>query len=506
MTSLERKDGNTYGDHVEPHYSILSYTWGRWPAPGTPRLDVAGVTWQIPAVEECRFTAADFHHVIKRMREISGCRLAWVDVACIDQEDNAVKMDEVGRQAGIFANAQKVFIWLWTLPPSALQAGLSDIVDATNFSLQPPRMATLVTTLKTLLGDWWFSSLWTLQEGILRDDAILLSRDGTPIKKEDMSLYDIEQGHDHVKLFDLLLSIWSVSNAVILDPEWDAEMADQVRQQIERAGYITGLSSNPNVHFGMATASRTATNELDNIYGIMSIYDIRVGASRPGADGAKQYTLEELGEEFAAALNAKSALLGQMFVHVEAPRPGKTWQITQRTRVPWDFITWNDQYRTYDDFNIVATPDTNGHSVVISGSICPLADLFDTWKGLNPLGNESGYYFCVIPDDYLCQKYTTIPAHRPRRGLAFTPEQAHEGAIGLLATFGSERISVMKMGDRRVYRVEGSEEILGLLLLHDDGVDGDGPNCRRLGLCAWAVNPLKEQRATHWVDFESKFN
>ena len=469
-------------------------------------MDIAGVTWQIPAIEERRFTAADFHRVIKRMREISGCRFAWVDVACIDQEDNAVKMDEIGRQAGIFANAQKVFIWLWTLPSSALKSGISDIVDATNFSLQTSRRATLVTTLKTLLGDWWFSSLWTLQEGILRDDAMLLSRDGSPIKKEDPSLYDIEQGHDHVKLFDLLLSIWSVSNAVLLDPEWDIEMADEVRQQIEQAGYITGLSSNPNVHFGMATASRIATNELDNIYGIMSIYDIRVGASRPGADGAKKYTLEELGEEFAAALNAKSALLGQMFVHVEAPRPGKTWQITQRTRVPWDFITWNDQYRTYDDFDIVATPGMNGHSVVISGSICPLSDLFDAWKSLNPLGDEPGYYFCVTPDDYLGQDYATIPAHRPRRGLAFTPEQAHEGAIGLLATFGSERISVMKMGDRRVYGVKGSEEILGLLLLHSDDADGDASSCRRLGLCAWAVNPLEGQRPTQWKFFEGRFD
>ena len=48
-------------------------------------------------------------------------------------------MDEIGRQAGIFANAQRVFVWLWTLRPGALKAGIADIMEATNFSLEPSR-------------------------------------------------------------------------------------------------------------------------------------------------------------------------------------------------------------------------------------------------------------------------------------------------------------------------------------------------------------------------------
>ena len=523
MTSLERQNGNVYGDAVEPRYSILSYTWGRWPEPKASALEVAGVSWRIPAVETRRFTAAAFRHVVRRMCEISGCRFAWVDVACIDQEDRAAKMDEVGRQAGIFANAERVFVWLWTLAPDALKAALADIVDATNFSLEPARRATLVATLETLLGDWWFSSLWTLQEGILRDDAVLLARDGAPIVKEDPSLYNLEHGHVHVKLFDLLLGIWSLSNAVLMDPEWDAEAADQVRGLIERTGYITGLSSNPNVHFGMATASRTATNELDNIYGIMSIYDLRVGAAaeNPARGADREYTLAELAEEFAAALNAKSPMLAQMFVHAEPPRPGASWQITQRSRVPWDFIIWNEQYRTSEDFVIAAQP---GVGVTITGSACPLASLFGAWKALNPGAGENGdedgdvddtnssaYYFCVIPDDYLSTSHAgTIPARRPRRGLAYTPEQAHGGAAGLLAAFGSERVVVVRMGDRRVEGVAGSEEILGLILLReeDDG-GGDppqGPSCRRLGICAWAVNPPREQSVLEWTRFEGSFH
>lgn len=36
----------------------------------------------------------------------------WVDVACIDQENRAIKKSEVGRQAAIFQQADHVFVWL----------------------------------------------------------------------------------------------------------------------------------------------------------------------------------------------------------------------------------------------------------------------------------------------------------------------------------------------------------------------------------------------------------
>lgn len=95
-----------YGSIREPAYSILTYTWGRWPAPNGPHIDVSGTTWDIPAVDESMFSVASFHQVIKKMGEVN--EFAWIDVVCIDQENYAVKMDEIGRQVGIFANADHV--------------------------------------------------------------------------------------------------------------------------------------------------------------------------------------------------------------------------------------------------------------------------------------------------------------------------------------------------------------------------------------------------------------
>lgn len=46
---------------------------------------------------------------------------AWIDVVCIDQENYDVKMDEIGKQVGIFANASQVYVWLWSLPSPQLQ-------------------------------------------------------------------------------------------------------------------------------------------------------------------------------------------------------------------------------------------------------------------------------------------------------------------------------------------------------------------------------------------------
>lgn len=53
MTSVERTDGNTYGEDVEPVFNIMSYTWGRWMIKeGGPALAVNGITWKVPAVQD----------------------------------------------------------------------------------------------------------------------------------------------------------------------------------------------------------------------------------------------------------------------------------------------------------------------------------------------------------------------------------------------------------------------------------------------------------------------
>lgn len=182
MTSFERQDGNVYNGEREPSYSIMSYTWGRFalePAPSdAERLPVAGITWQIPSIDPNYFSAAQFRQVIQSTREMSGNRFLWLDVACIDQENYAAKMEEVGRQAGIFANAGMTFVWLWTIPLEVLQSSFSIIQDVRSGPWRESEvaLAQLKNAVCTVLDDWWFTSLWTLQEEGLRPDARILPR------------------------------------------------------------------------------------------------------------------------------------------------------------------------------------------------------------------------------------------------------------------------------------------------------------------------------------------
>lgn len=127
----------------------------------------------------------------------------------------------------------------------------------------------------------------------------------------------------------------------------------------------------PDVQYGMAR-SRKTTLELDRIYGIMAAYNIQVGAAVPRTDTTKEQTLADLEHEFAVAVNGKSALLGQLFVHIRRPETGKSWMITQNSRVPEGYAidrSYEGQYVTWRDCLI--EPSTSGKGMSIRGVTYP---------------------------------------------------------------------------------------------------------------------------------------
>lgn len=171
MTSVERESEDVYLGKQKPVYSILTYTWGRWSSPDGARLNIAGTTWKIPAV--ICFTPDDLRRVLITMSDSGAVEFAWIDIACIDQEDEAVKMDEIGRQAGIFANASQAYVWLWTLEHDLLD---TSILDIRSFSAHqaPPLFSSdgkertdfasafvkLERAVHSIFEDYWFYSLW----------------------------------------------------------------------------------------------------------------------------------------------------------------------------------------------------------------------------------------------------------------------------------------------------------------------------------------------------------
>jgi hypothetical protein len=161
-----------YGSYMEPAYNILTYTWGRWQLRESPSLAIKGVSWKVPAVDEAHFTVDGLSRVIQRVSR--GVSFVWIDVACIDHENRAAMMEEVGKQAGIFQRADQVFVWLSHHSTSALQ----DCVDSLHNAAQTvddfagsrfenkdeieyriPWLQSTSDLLEILFGDPWFSSL-----------------------------------------------------------------------------------------------------------------------------------------------------------------------------------------------------------------------------------------------------------------------------------------------------------------------------------------------------------
>lgn len=191
MTSHQRKEGDVYGGQKEPQYNILTYTWGRFALPHDgPALNIHGVEWPIPPINPRHFKVAEFEHVIRKSAHEGGVGWVWVDIACIDQRDDSLsKKEEVGRQASIFQKANHTYIWLCRLDTRDLQQALDDVnaayVDISLHAENLPNpesrewwLRRTIRGLERLFSDPWFSSLWTLQEAFLRQDAFIMSKSG----------------------------------------------------------------------------------------------------------------------------------------------------------------------------------------------------------------------------------------------------------------------------------------------------------------------------------------
>lgn len=239
MTSLERTSEGFYGNLHEPTYNAISYTWGRFATTHGSAVEVNGITWSVPRIKPNHFSAESFHQILRRAAGTNG--LVWVDIACIDQENIDVKMEEIGKQADIFSQASQVYIWLSSQDATEASASLQALSDLAkkveqieigecsfefkdvNFLQQIiPACLKLLGHLASLFSDPWFSSLWTLQEACLCDEAHFLSKyaqvlmiEGLPPRKEKVvALDDATTACQEIKM---ALSAYAETNQAIKD-------------------------------------------------------------------------------------------------------------------------------------------------------------------------------------------------------------------------------------------------------------------------------------------------
>ncbi|KAJ5082370.1 hypothetical protein N7532_011413 [Penicillium argentinense] len=178
--------GDVYKEVQRDGYGIMSYTWGRWadwdkPAVGVPD----NLHWSVPTVENMPVELA------RRVVESMHLRYVWWDWMCVPQgrsltpDHEKAKREEVGKQMAIYAGAKKSLVWLHSTTwgeNSAVKLLLKNEVPKDNLEKYILELENLVRVAQEK--EHWLSSGWTLQEGVLLSEGILLDHTGEALRDD----------------------------------------------------------------------------------------------------------------------------------------------------------------------------------------------------------------------------------------------------------------------------------------------------------------------------------
>ena len=538
MTSYEWQPGNVYGSWAAPMYNAITYTWGRWrldedESPEIRPIDIRGVPWDIPRVKAKCFTPEDLLRVLKQAIEpveiidsvlqysgLPDVEFVWLDIACIDQrEDEPRSAAEVGRQFAIFKGAKWTFAWLHTLPLESLNTWLCvidtvftrDIYEHIQSAVDPSNLlipsdvvkefftsATLVRVRDSLAGifeDPWFTSLWTLQEAFLRQDAVMVSREGVAATLPDIS--------PRSAVYHATLGALTSVGQALTDEEMRRmsipDPYDQCVRMLEESG-VAGLSTLHPLAVYAATAHRTTMKDEDRIYGIQQIFQLRLGTSSSQSLGSHM-SREELEIQLGEQLLRYHPIMSQSHVFTKPAPRGRGWVVNPSSMVPSDMLgrsengLWSpgaDSARCELSVRMLGEDGAWGHFV---GSIC----LFSTLNAacveyeqnrpsvLHRPAEENylSVYTDMIPELSGSPEFRTDGGYEWQRQLAHWLSQTYAESLYVLL-LGTQTQNT-SWDDTGINRFD--EHMVGLLLLARD----DGGFCyyRRIGLCRWDIREIR---------------
>lgn len=508
MTSLERREGNIYGKFMEPDYNILSYTWGRWQvADGNPALVVRGVPWRIPAIDEQHFSAIQLQRVIWNIsleeqsedEERKPVVFVWIDIACIDQENERIKAIEIGRQAAIFANARRVYIWLSHLDEAELRLCdevlydswerllLAEGNEARDTVEDNAWIESLVQLLEILLRDPWYTSLWTLQEMFLRADAAILSKSSNVFKRK-------AGNGNPLGLANLVISCTSIYNELTrraLDgQQLERDLSyTKILSLIERLGLYHGPWENPILLYG-AARYRTTRDPNDRIYGIMQVYGFRLGSS---AQPDHTFTLADLEFQLARAHNARSALSAQLFVHTRIIKVGDCWRMDSQSKLPQALLMFTDTDRQ----SLCKISFESSREPRLRAKACHLKDIVNVWMHAR-LSHECNAVQSIFLDITAFSEERVPP---DLHEMSQDDARQHE-LSNLLVEFLNDEARVFLLG----VLVDAVDEDVDILvgLIANPQEKGTTLCWQRIGICFW--EPISETSwegsSGLWSDFE----
>lgn len=137
---------------------------------------------------------------------------------------------------------------------------------------------------------------------------------------------------------------------------------------------------------------RTTTHPCDRIYGIMQVFDFKLGSSAEGADSQKDYTLPELEVQFGSELLKTLPVLSQIVTHMEPVPFGQAWRVQASSKMP-ALAQYFTYYRTSSicgrseakcDLSTFATENTTW--ACFSGYCIPFSQLLEVCLAVNKAG------------------------------------------------------------------------------------------------------------------------
>ncbi|OOF96413.1 hypothetical protein ASPCADRAFT_206608 [Aspergillus carbonarius ITEM 5010] len=152
-----------------PHlYEALSYTWG-----SDIKLQSISINrLSLPVTE-------NLHTALSYLRDHQLQRTLWVDAVCINQDDEKEKSKQISFMRAIYAQADRVVVWLG--PPEDNGDNALEVIGhlAENKMQMRPKLTTAYlqkkdnNIFKELLEHNWFRRIWVLQEvGVARSIII----------------------------------------------------------------------------------------------------------------------------------------------------------------------------------------------------------------------------------------------------------------------------------------------------------------------------------------------
>jgi hypothetical protein len=262
---------------------------------------------------------------------------------------------------------------------------------------------------------------------------------------------------------------------------WDnpelAVAAREIMDRLETKGYnpFEG-NGNPNVGYSLARF-RTTTRPSDRVYAIMQTHGFVLGKSR---DPAWNGSLEDLMDELAINLVQSSPVLFQLFIHIVAPRPGKSWRITQEISVPGGFTSVRN-LGTQCSTNV-----TGSGTLALQGLSCALRDLTEAYSGRTVLTSRDHLQGeCWLQLDCMEHLVNHTGTLNLRLGCNVLPLPIYCAwwsqpiCKALLGRFDGSRLRVFRTAVQK--NRAGSEASIrvcfGIVVFHDRWV--------RIGVCRW---------------------